>query len=433
VAIQRFATDTLRRHLLALQGRAVGDSAVLVADNPSGDILAYVGSSAELSSAPHVDGVLAHRQAGSALKPFLYALAFDERLLTPASLIEDTPLEIPLDTGLYRPQNYDEQFHGLVSTRTALASSLNVPAVRVLQLVGGEPFVQQLRRLGFGSVTESGDYYGPALALGAAEVSLWDLVTAYRALANGGVWRPLRLRSEEPAGADGRRVYSEAAAFLVSSILSDRESRSLTFGLENPLITRYWSAVKTGTSKEMRDNWCVGYSRRYTVGVWVGNFSGQPMRDVSGVSGAAPVWLEVMNHLHRDAPSPPPHPPASVVVEPVAFPAQIEAARAEWFHLGTQPATALQLAGTRPHIVAPVPGTIVALDPDIPAAQQALVFEAASGTVAARWRLDGRDLGSAAAPTFWPPRPGRHTLHIVDAGGRVLDTAAFTVRGTGVR
>ena len=223
-----------------------------------------------------------------------------------------------------------------MSVRTALASSLNVPAVRALDLVGEEAAVELLRRLGFDGLRESGDYYGPSMALGSADVSLWELVNAYRALARGGVWSPLRLGADEAAGA-ARRVYSDRAAFLVSSILADRESRSLTFGLENPLATRFWTAVKTGTSKEMRDNWCVGYSRRYTVGVWVGNFGGEPMRNVSGVTGAAPVWREVMAWLHGAVPSAPPAAPAGVVAAPVAFPGAVEPARLEWFLAGTEP------------------------------------------------------------------------------------------------
>ena len=120
----------------------------------------------------------------------------------------------------------------------------------------------------------------------------------------------LRLAQEPGSPSKRKRVFSKEAAFLISDILSDREARSSTFGLENPLATRFWTAVKTGTSKDMRDNWCIGYSKKYTVGVWVGNFSGEPMWNVSGVTGAAPIWVEMMNFLHRNEPSPKKrHPP----------------------------------------------------------------------------------------------------------------------------
>ena len=175
-------------------------------DNATGGVLAYVGSAGDASSARWVDGVRARRQAGSTLKPFLYALALDERLVTPASLVEDSPVEILVSGGLYRPQNYDERFLGLVSVRTALASSLNVPAVRTLGLVGDEVFAQRLRRLGFEGLREGGDFYGPSLALGSADVSLWELVNAYRTLANSGRWSRLRLTPGETTGEATPRI-----------------------------------------------------------------------------------------------------------------------------------------------------------------------------------------------------------------------------------
>ncbi len=425
--LQRAATAALHRTLLAVRDRGVEDGALLVVDNQRGDVLAYVGSSGRLSSAAHVDGVRARRQAGSTLKPFLYGLALERRLLTPASLVEDAPLEIALAAGLYRPHNYDDRFRGLVSVRTALAASLNTPAVRTLGLVGGDAFVARLRRLGLDGVDRSAELYGPSLALGSADVSLWELVGAYRALATGGYWSPLRLRADEPA-VESRATFDPTAAFLVADILADREGRSTTFGLENSLATRFWTAVKTGTSTDMRDNWCVGFSRRYTVGVWVGNFSGAPMRDVSGVTGAAPVWLELMERLHRDVASEPPAPPDGVVAASVAFPHDVEPPRQDWVLAGNGPAGAA-LAPHRPRIRAPATGTWLALDPDMPPARQRLLLDADNAGTPARWRLDGADLGPAAAPRLWQPTPGRHVLELVDADGALRDRVEFDVRG----
>ncbi|MDX2171002.1 MAG: transglycosylase domain-containing protein, partial [Deltaproteobacteria bacterium] len=194
--VQRAARDAVERHLLGLRERAVHDAAVLVVDNADGSVLAYVGSSGALSPAPQVDGVQARRQAGSTLKPFLYGLALDRRLLTAAALLDDAPLEVPVGGGLFRPRNYDDRFRGPVSVRTALAGSLNVPAVRTLGLVGAADFAATLRALGFAGVKESGEYYGPSLALGSADVTLWEMVGAYRSLANGGMWSPLRLATQ---------------------------------------------------------------------------------------------------------------------------------------------------------------------------------------------------------------------------------------------
>ena len=288
------------------------------------------------SSAPHVDGIRALRQAGSTLKPFLYGLAIEKEFLTAASILEDSPLQIPTAGGLYVPENYDREFLGPVSLRTALSSSLNIPAVRTLMLVTPDAFVERLRALGMTSLEREADYYGYSLALGSADVSLYELVNAYRTLANRGRWGALRIAAGE-APPRPVPVMDGRAAFIVSAILSDREARSATFGLENPLATRFWTAVKTGTSKDMRDNWCVGYSERYTVGVWVGNFSGEPMWNVSGMAGAAPVWLDVMNHLHRRTPSKAPKAAPGVVQKQVAFRGNLEPPRTEWFIAGTQP------------------------------------------------------------------------------------------------
>ncbi len=426
-AMQQAVADTLRRHLLGLQDRVVRDGAVLVVDNSSGDVLAYVGGAGDVSSARYVDGTRARRQAGSALKPFLYAAAFEQRLLTPASLLEDTPLELAVAGGLYRPRNYDERFRGVVTARAALAASLNVPAVRVLGLVGADPFVGYLRHLGFAGLVDTGDYYGPALALGSADVTLWDLTNAYRVLANGGVWSPLRLTADGAPRAAPRRVYGDAAAYLVASILADRESRAPTFGLDNPLATRFWTAAKTGTSKDMRDNWCVGFSQRYTVGVWVGNLSGAAMHDVSGVTGAAPIWSDVMNWLHAETPSVAPAPPPGVVVRDITTGG---GARPEWFLDGTQPVRAtVERAAAVPRILAPAAGTVMALDPDIPDLQQRVAFDADGVTAGVRWVLDGADLGSATRVSLWTPRPGRHRLELVDADARVRDRVDFVVRG----
>src|SRR6185369_7497985 len=174
---------------------------------------------------------------------------------------------------------------------------LNVPAVRTLGLVGLDRFHDTLRRLGFDTLIESDEHYGASLALGGADVTLVAMTNAYRTLANGGesgLWRFF----PGTAPVEGPRVFTPEASYIVADILADRGARVLTFGLENPLATRVASAVKTGTSKDMRDNWCIGFTTRYTVGVWVGNFSGAPMREVSGVTGAAPIWRDLIHYLH---------------------------------------------------------------------------------------------------------------------------------------
>ena len=456
--LQRFARDTLRQRLRELRDRHVEDGALIVLDNATGEVLAWVGSSGGLSRAAEVDGVTAPRQAGSTLKPFLYGLAIEQRWLTAASILDDSPVGLDAGGGLYVPENYDHGFKGPVSLRTALGSSLNIPAVRTLVMVTPERFARRLTQLGL-PLRHQGGYYGYSLALGSAEVTLASLANAYRALANQGRFSPWRawpasnvLRTTARLDADAKagakrdtQIGSDAgldpaAAYIVADMLADREARVPTFGLGNALSPRYWAAVKTGTSKDMRDNWCVGFSRRHTVGVWVGNADGQPMWDVSGTTGAAPIWRAVMDELQRRAPDRlgqrPPPPPPGLVRQAVRFERDLEPPRGEWFIAGTEQSDirlASAMGAARTLIRAPGDRTIVALDPDIPLHAQKLSFSVVPGVSPSwSWRLDGRRLGPAR-DTLWPMWPGRHVLELADARGQAVETVRFEVRGAQVR
>lgn len=452
--LQRFAVQTLQQQLRELRGRHVEDGAIVVLDNATGEVLAWVGSSGELSGAAEVDGVTALRQPGSTLKPFLYAQAIAEKRITAASLLEDSSSQIQTAGGLYIPQNYDRQFKGLVSARTALGASLNVPAVRTLVMVSPDAFHRQLKAVGL-PLKESGDYYGYSLALGSSEVSLLSLTNAYRTLANGGRY------SASSLAKNPKPVFTPAldvrAAFIATDIMADPMARARTFGTDSILATRFWTAVKTGTSKDMRDNWAMGFSQRYTVGVWVGNASGAPMWDVSGTSGAAPIWAAVMNYLHKTEPSRAPAPPAGLVQSRTQFGNQggqpLEAARSEWFIQGTEQTVFAMNSGAEtqgttldrgqkplrkpatepdapPRITAPASGTIIALDPDIPPKHQRVSFNAEGrGT---RWLMDGKEF-ARGPQAQWMPWPGRHVVQLVDAGGKVADEIRLEVRGADVR
>jgi penicillin-binding protein 1C len=417
---QRLAIAALRQQLAELRGRNVEDGAVLVLDNKTGEVLAWVGSSGQASQAAEVDAVLARRQPGSTIKPLVYALALQQRLITAASVLDDSPLQLAAGAaGMYQPQNYDHSFKGAVSVRTALASSLNVPAVRVGAMLGPEAVFAHLNRAGL-RLSESAGYHGHALALGAADVTLLDLTNAYRALANGGRWSPLRLQADVQADAQRdakpgmawRQLVEPGVAWLVADILADPAARAITFGLDSPLVTRGWAAVKTGTSKDMRDNWCIGFTQQFTVGVWVGNASGAAMHGVSGVSGAAPVWRALVAHLHATAPSRPPTPPAG-----------LQAQRGEWFLAGTAPTIHSDKAAARFGIASPRDGSIVVLDPEIPQAVQRMVFEGAAG----EWFVGGRSVGRGSS-VAWLPRPGRHVLERRSSNGDAVDRVSFEVR-----
>lgn len=426
--LQRVAVAALRRQLGELNGRNVEDGALVVLDNASGEVRAWVGSSGDLSGAAQVDGVLARRQPGSTLKPFVYELAFEKKLITPASLLDDSPAQIATAGGLYLPQNYDHEFKGWISARSALGASLNVPAVRVGAMLGPDALVARLNALGL-ALPQPGGFYGDSLALGSADVSLLALTNAYRAFANGGLYAPVALRGPQPGLV---RVADAAAVFLATDILADNNARVRTFGLDSLLATRGFAAVKTGTSKDMRDNWCIGFTDRYTVGVWVGNASGEAMHGVSGISGAAPVWQALLRQLHDGRPSQPPRAPAGVVSARIAFDAAREPARDEVFIAGTEQAVQRASAQLDPTqrfgIGSPRDGSIFAIDPDMPPTAQRISFEGEHGA----WWLDGKRLGTARRLT-WAPWPGRHELTLRGGDGQAIETVRFEVRGAGVK
>jgi penicillin-binding protein 1C len=423
--LQAFAQAVLIDHLRSVKDQNVNDGALIVLDNKTGEILAYLGNSGADSSASYVDGVRARRQAGSTLKPFLYGLAIDTRVITAASLLEDSPLDVTTEKGIYRPENYDKQFKGLVPARVALASSLNVPAVRVLMLTGTERFVEKLRDLGFSDLRD-GDFYGYSLALGSFDVSLFEMANAFRTLANVGLKSEVTFLPGQ--GIKTRtRVFSREAAYIVADILSDRQARSVTFGLENALATPFWSAAKTGTSKDMRDNWCVGFSRDYTVGVWVGNFGGSAMWDVSGVTGAAPIWQEIMNYLHKAGKSG--RPPAPPGVVRLAAAGDQGSAKSELFIAGTESAVVAHARSvpTRLRITYPPDDATLAYDPDIPEDVQRVFFKASGNVKDARWLLNGEEIGHGS-PGGWALKGGTYHLALMGANNRPSDEVRFVVK-----
>ena len=278
------------RHTVAmLRQSGVRHAAAVVLDNRTGGILAWVGSPDFFEPGTgQVDMVISARQPGSALKPFLYGLAFD-RGYTPASILPDIAAVYQTATGPYAPRNYDRRFRGPVRAREALGSSFNVPAVELGMRIGTAPLLETLHRAGFASLRRDAAHYGPGLALGNGDVTLLELANGYRALSNGGEWRPVRwLADGEPAGTP-QRVMTARSAALVLDILADPVARIPGFGPVTPLELPFPAAAKTGTSRHFTDNWAVAVTGGFTVAVWVGNFDGRPMQGVSGVSGAGPL------------------------------------------------------------------------------------------------------------------------------------------------
>jgi penicillin-binding protein 1C len=311
--LQRATETALFATVAALHANHVTAAAAVVVDNSTGDVLAYVGSP-DFYDPQHqgqVDGVRAHRQPGSTLKPFVYAAAFEELGYTAATVLPDLELHLPTEAGEYSPRNFDDKFRGPVRLREALGNSLNVPAVYTAAQLGAPTLLRVLHSFGFDSLNQRPDYYGPALALGDGEVTLIELVRAYATLARGGIGLPIRFVLEADVAHQGSggigtetrkfevgsevRVMSPSSSDIITDILKDKTARAATFGAQSSLQFEFDVAAKTGTSKGYRDNWVVGYSHRVSVGVWVGNFDGSRMRQVGGITGAAPIFHAILD------------------------------------------------------------------------------------------------------------------------------------------
>ncbi len=303
--LQRELEVLAQQTVQALARKHVSAASLVVIDNATGDLLAYVGSPdiEDEARLGHNDGVLALRQPGSTLKPFLYELAMERLDFSAATALPDVDLYLPTRDADYHPANYDGRLHGPVRLREALANSYNIPAVWTAAAIGPSRVLDRLRELGMTSLEADADHYGAAIALGDGEVRLLDLAAAYATLARGGVWKPAR-PLQSLLAKDGtpialpqtpdRRVMDEATAFIITDILADKNARLASFGEGNALELPFPVAAKTGTSKGFRDNYAVGYTPAVTVGVWVGNFDGSPMEGVSGVSGAGPLFHDAM-------------------------------------------------------------------------------------------------------------------------------------------
>ena len=447
--LQRHLAGLVRGQVAAGREKGLRQAAVIVLRNSDRAVLAWVGS-ADFSdpAGGQVDGVTALRQPGSSLKPFIYALSL-QRGRTLADRIEDSPMSLSLTLGTFRPADYDGVWRGPVSLRQALGSSLNLPALRLVRELTPAGVLDTLRELSLG-LPRSSQHYGLGLALGDGEVRLVDLANAYATLARGGLHRPVRLRRDEPSQPE-KRVLAEPACRLVSDVLADDAARALGFGRHSLLELPFPAAVKTGTSQHYRDNWCLGYTSRYTVGVWVGNFQGEPMAGVSGITGAGPLWRQAMLLLHRQHPGTlPPWPPGMkrLVICPdsgLAQDAACPGAYQEVFAPGavpdTVPDTAPQTAPPAPArpqapvltLISPAPGAVYALDPDLEPDFQVLICRAAAaGPVStAQWTLDNRPLPPGPEPLACrlPLTPGSHELTLTarGPGGQRTARARFRV------
>ncbi|MFH1259593.1 MAG: penicillin-binding protein 1C [Elusimicrobiota bacterium] len=293
--LQRKIEFTVNNHLAKLERANVTNAAVAVLNNRTAEVLALIGS-ADFFDETHsgqVNGAQALRQPGSTVKPFVYGLAM-EKGFTASSTLPDLESNIKTNAiGFFTPKNYDNKYHGMVRLRTALACSYNVATANLADLLGPDLILAKLRQAGLKSLKKEAKFYGPGLSLGSGETSLLEMVRAYSALANEGRLTEVRILIDEPQRPLGT-VFSPQIAYLLTDILSDNQARQPAFGEFSPLNLPFSCAAKTGTSKNFRDNWTIGYTPDYTVGVWVGNFNGKAMYSVSGISGSGPIFRDIM-------------------------------------------------------------------------------------------------------------------------------------------
>lgn len=313
--LQDEAQKAVFDNVAKLKALRVGNGAALVTKPKTGEILAMVGSKDFFDNETtdgNVNITTAQRQPGSSIKPINYATAFAKRLITPATIIIDAPTTFSGGPQPYRPVNYDGKFRGPVTVRFALGNSLNIPAVKVLAINGVHDMIAMAREMGI-TTFEDESRYGLSLTLGGGEVKMTEMATAFGVFANEGVRQDLTpiLKIEDSKGRvieefkpkAGKRVISREVAFLISHILSDNGARTAAFGSRSELvITGKTVAVKTGTTDDKRDNWTLGYTPNYLVATWVGNNDNTPMHPslASGVTGAAPIWNDIMTIVLKD-------------------------------------------------------------------------------------------------------------------------------------
>ena len=299
LALQQHVQTLVQRHLKSLENKSVTHAAVVVLDTQSNQVLAYVGSGGWHLDAGQVDGAQAPRSPGSTLKPFLYAQAIEREDITLATLLSDSSGAWSNTHGAYIPRNYDERDLGPLRARVALATSRNLPAVRLLEKVGVSSFHRRLQDLGMRSLNERADHYGLGLVLGSGEVTLLQLASAYAAMARMGTVMDPRFTPAQSSAGPPRQVGLPGAWWLTLHALDDPNARAPAFGADSLLEPEHPLAAKTGTSVGWRDNWAVGATPQVVVAVWVGNFDGSPMASVSGLTGAGPLMAQVVALAHN--------------------------------------------------------------------------------------------------------------------------------------
>jgi penicillin-binding protein 1C len=449
----------VRERIAQLREQNVRNAAAVVIENATGNVIALVGSENYFDpGAGQVNGAWAARSAGSALKPFTYLLAL-ERGATPATMVADVRTSFPADGGFYRPENYNRRCYGPVRYRTALASSLNIPAVKVLSAAGGPAALhERLREVGLTTLNRAPEIYGLGLTLGNCEARLLEMTNAYASLARLGEFQPWHVT--RAAAVPPHRYSRPELVWQIADILSDNSARTLAFGMNSALRFDYPVACKTGTSTDFRDNWTIGFTPEFSVGVWAGNFDGSPMREVSGVTGAGPILHAIFDYLHSNYGTSWYRKPTGIVertVHPltgkllpdgdrrgvleffladrlppveaasdydIVGNVRLNAEYTEWFRSAENSLAAQAVLANAPDnllITSPLPGSIYVVDPDVPSTRRIPLRAFGSATV--QWRSESLTCRSEGGNDFALASEGEHKLIATDPStGRQAET-----------
>ncbi len=452
--LQSILESVLSAQFARLRPEGIRSGAGVIIHVPTGEVRALVGSpDYRESESGQVNCATASRSPGSALKPFIYALAFERGLATPSAVVAD----IPLSLGSWRPENFSRTFEGLVSVRDALVRSLNVPAVQLVRELAPEAVLAVLKSLGLSTLDRSAREYGLSIAVGTCEVTLLDLAAAYACLAREGLFLPPRLETREPPPVP-RRIFSAAAAYLVAEILSGDERALLVSGhAAETRLPRF--AFKTGTSNGLKDAWAIAWNPDYVVGIWFGNPDGRPSPALVGGEAAAPVAGEIFRRLYPGGDGPWYRKPANVVEREVcarsgqpagsdcpvratdlaiagvspSYPCRVHrpgeagefwpgeiAAYLEKSGLARAPARGATGGRRRVAIASPAEDQTFALFPDLPAIPQGISLSAsAPGAERVFWFVDGVFFAESRPGEggFWKLQRGDHVILCCDDAG----------------
>jgi penicillin-binding protein 1C len=418
VELQRKAQKALDTKLESMSRAHVLNGAVLIVEHGSNEILSWVVAQAGKKDKRfnNINSVLAARQPGSTLKPFLYASALDNGW-TAATMISDTPLEEAVGLGLHSYHNYSRGHYGSISLRESLGNSLNIPAVRTIQHIGVSTFLQFLKNNGINSLTAHPNVYGDGIALGNGELTLLELVQAYTTLARMGSYKALSTIAGQSVLNNSHPVIKSDIASLIGNILSDPKAREREFGANSILNFPQQTAVKTGTSSDYRDAWAIGYNDRYTIGVWFGNLDYSSMQEVTGSSGPALVLRTLFNELNRGreirALYHSPHFVKNSVCRDTGLVAKGDCqSKDEWFLPGTR-VTRNKQQEKIARIRKPTNGLRVAMDPRVPDKFEVFEFELnkTKNINRVEWFVNGKKIGTSTNERFhWNITKGNFQL-----------------------